>query len=550
MLMLASSAKVLGMAAWSPRQLGPRVQLERALHNPVIRCRLTMSVEDLDGPPLLCEARSFFAEHDVRLRCVDSAPPGSRTTSRVAVRVGQDGRGAVIGMFKPGTHDVIPCAADERCHVPHHPALNEAIAAVSSTFEALGELSAYDETTGSGTLRYLQLSVERSTRRVQCVLVANVRKLEEDAALVRFAAHLWAAHGDTGTVTATAAVPRSVLRLHSIWANMNPTATNNILSYTPHAWQLLHQAPAPGGGDSFLDGALLERYTSGSAFVLPPFVFRQANLDGFDAIVAELRAALPARARVVEWYAGVGSLGLSIAPACDWVRCSDVNPPHAAFEASRALLPPEVRRRVTYAVGDAADRIGDAAGANVAVVDPPRKGLAPPLLTALCAPRSCDGGSAERLAASAAQSCAGLRTLVYISCGFPALRSDLNALLAAGWVVRGGEASAHVLFTGANHIETVVVLDRPEGTGTARPAHGSAFSDGPITEAAETPAETPAESLGGAGSARAASSGESAGAVADLSRSNSTDRRPRVGAGANLTPRARRLAARKRRNKT
>ena len=38
---------------------------------------------------------------------------------------------------------------------------------------------------------------------------------------------------------------------------------------------------------------------------------------------------------------------------------------------------------------------------------------------------------------------------------------DLDALLAAGcWRVRGDAATAYVLFTGANHIETVVVFDR------------------------------------------------------------------------------------------
>ena len=58
-------------------------------------------------------------------------------------------------------------------------------------------------------------------------------------------------------------------------------------------------------------GSLVERFPSGAAFVLPPFVFRQANLDAFDAIVAQVVAAVPLGARVVEWYAGVGVLGAS-----------------------------------------------------------------------------------------------------------------------------------------------------------------------------------------------------------------------------------------------
>ena len=161
---------------------------------------------------------------------------------------------------------------------------------------------------------------------------------------------------------------------------------------------------------------------------------------------------MPAGARVVEWYAGVGALGLSVAPAASWVRCSDVNPPRDAFAASRALLPPAARARVSYAVGAAAERVHDAAGAEVAIVDPPRKGLDPPLLRALCESEDSAGP------------CASLRTLVYVSCGFAALAAELDALVAAGWRVRGGGAQAWVLFQDADHIETLVVFDRDVGT--------------------------------------------------------------------------------------
>ena len=448
-------------------------------------------------PPVLSEAQGFFASRGLQLRCEYVASAGSRTTSRIAVRSGPKG-GALIGMFRPGTHEVVPCLSDEECHVPHHPAINEVIAAVSSELACLGELSAYDEATHSGTLRYLQLSVERSTRLVQLVLVANARRLDEDAALGKLAARLWSRHGE-------AASPRS---LHSIWVNLNPTSTNNILSYEAGSWQLLHHAG--GTGEAAVaaaevedeeeravvqlppsrlierrvpPGCLIERYASvAHDFVLPPFVFRQANLEGFDGIVRALGAAVPPGARVVEWYAGdgsirlahnscmqvlttapspphryagVGSLGLAVVPTAEWVRCSDVNPPERAFEASRQLLPPAVRPRITYAVGTASERLCDASGADVAIVDPPRKGLDPLVLSVLC--DQTDGSA-----------CASITMLIYISCGFAALARELDALLAAGWRVRGRQASAHVLFTNANHIETMVIFDR------VRPSRGAA----------------------------------------------------------------------------
>ena len=354
--------------------------------------------------------------------------------------------------------------------------------------EVFGSLSAYDETARRGTLRYLQLCVERSTGRVQVTLVANAATLDDEPALRAFAARLWEVHAtggggssrNDGSGGSSDSSSRSIegVELHSIWVNLNPTRNNNILSYADGAWRLLHAHGGVGdatagadhlaadndddvGGDASnaaatsaaaaAEGWLVEAFPSGASFVLPPFVFRQANLEAFDRIVADVCAAVPRGARVVEWYAGVGVLGLSLAPTCEWVRCSDVNPPHEAFEVSRQLLPAHTRERVSYAVGAAAERVEDAHGASAAIVDPPRKGLDSGLLEALC----CSAGGSS-------MACAGLTTLVYVSCGFPALMRDADALLSAGWRVRGDEACAHILFPGANHLETVVVFERGE----------------------------------------------------------------------------------------
>ena len=400
-----------------------------SLRAPQLARRSPVCVIVDDDPPLLSEAREFFASRSVRLHRVKSTGPGSRTTSRLAVR--SDGNGsAIIGMFAPGSHDVVPCDQDDSCYLPQHSMINVAVEALGHELSAFGALSAYDERAERGTLRYTQFSVERSTQRVQITLVVNAATLEEDPAIESFAKGLWEAEA---------------LNLHSLWVNLNPTRFNNILSYEPGAWRLLH-ALADGG-------SIVERLNSGASFVLPPYVFRQANMEGFDAIVRQVRDAVPAGARVVEWYAGVGVIGLSLAPDVEWVRCSDVNPSLDAFEASRELLSPSIQERVTYAIGSAAEpeRIEDARGADCAVVDPPRKGLDAQLLAALC-----DGASST----SADGPCSGIATLVYVSCGFPALARDAEALLDAGWRVRADEATAHILFPGADHIETVVVFER------------------------------------------------------------------------------------------
>ena len=255
--------------AWSPR-LAP----QRFVAPP--RCSAVCTLAD---PPILAEAEAFFTERGVRLHSVQAGTPGSRTHSRIAVRAaGADGCGVTVGMFRPGTHDAVPCAHDESCHLPHHPAINQCIAAVTAALER-EDLSAYDETRCQGTLRYLQCSVERSSRRVQLTLVANAPSLEADPALVRFASALWSQHGG-GSAGAEAESDVEALQLHSIWVNLNPSKVNNILAYAPGAWQLLHADEGDGsaGGAPLLGGgAILESYPSGAAFVLPPWVFRQVG---------------------------------------------------------------------------------------------------------------------------------------------------------------------------------------------------------------------------------------------------------------------------------
>lgn len=51
-----------------------------------------------------------------------------------------------------------------------------------------------------------------------------------------------------------------------------------------------------------------------------------------------------------------------------------------------------------------------------------------------------------------------LRRVVYVSCGFDALKRDSLALIAAGWSLRHSEG--FVLFPGSDHVETLAIFDR------------------------------------------------------------------------------------------
>ena len=187
----------------------------------------------------------------------------------------------------------------------------------------------------------------------------------------------------------------------------------------------------------------------------PPNVFRQANLDAFTKIVASIRARLlenrndrggdntkTRKQSCVELYGGVGTIGLNVADLFGSLVSSDENPFNkqcfdAAATASSGLHDVDV----SYVSKNAADMVkaGALETANVAIMDPPRKGL--------------DETTLQRLCKSKKPS-----LLVYVSCGFDAFERDCRTLTSSGWLLE--QAEGHVLFPGSDAIETLAFFVR------------------------------------------------------------------------------------------
>jgi tRNA/tmRNA/rRNA uracil-C5-methylase (TrmA/RlmC/RlmD family) len=131
---------------------------------------------------------------------------------------------------------------------------------------------------------------------------------------------------------------------------------------------------------------------------------------------------------------------------------------------------PDPRGKVTYTVASAASALhkGEALGADVLIVDPPRKGLEEEVLVQLCKPHNPKQGYTEdpmflQGPKYSTNWVNDVETLVYVSCGFDALARDCDRLLKgnAGWKLES--ATGYVLFPGSNHVETVAVFKRRAG---------------------------------------------------------------------------------------
>jgi len=325
---------------------------------------------------------------------------GFRLRARLAIR-GRLGS-PKVGLFELGTHRVV--------HIPNcsvqHPLINHVAAVVRRTLVDAG-VTSYSDRAQLGLARYLQVVVERSSQSAQVVIVAN-----------------------SSTPTPLAACfdlirERLGPQLHSLWFNANCGRSNTILGPDFQHWC----GPA----------SVVEHF-GGAAVHYPPGAFGQNNLDIAQRIIEHVSAQIPEGARVAEFYAGVGAIGLSVlARACE-IRMNEVSP-HAlrGLEFGLAQLDAANRAKVSVIPGPARAACLAAAGAQVVIADPPRKGLDPELTEYL------NEYPPERF--------------VYVSCGLESFLNDVAHLTSHG-KLRLAALTGFNLLPFTEHIETVACFER------------------------------------------------------------------------------------------
>ena len=337
----------------------------------------------------------------------------------------KDGR-LVCGFFRRGSHEVVD-ASD--CN-SEHPASRRISRAFCGIWQRL-RLSVYDETKGTGLLRALMIRVSDAGGEAMVCVCINASGFPEQEALA---------------ASLSEACPEVV----SVYVNVNRSRGNTIL------------------GDEFklIRGAPVLRDNIGNAvFDVPPEAFFQVNPGAAELLYRKAlsfaEAGLPANAPktlLLDIYCGIGSIGIYFAKnsrafggilGVEWT-------PGACEAAGSNVSLNGLDVPCEFFAGDAGTVIGEiisgSAGgkgggsaakemlgkAEIAVIDPPRKGLdgtMPALLSGL-----------------------GLKRIVYVSCNPSTLARDLARFAALGWEIP--EACPVDMFPFTGHVETVVLLSR------------------------------------------------------------------------------------------
>ena len=344
---------------------------------------------------------AFAAEHQLPpVAIVSGATYGFRMRARLAIRGRMDS--PKLGLFEFGSHRLV--------HIPdcrvHHPLINRVADVVRRALIA-GRVPSYSEQAHLGLARYLQVVVERRSMTAQVVLVGNHASIEP------FMACFEQIRQELGP------------DLHSLWFNSNTERTNTILGA---------EFQRIVGPESVVE------HFGGPEIHYPPGAFGQNNLEIAERIVEYVRTQVGAPANIMEFYAGVGAIGLSLLASARDLRLNELSPHSlAGLQFGISRLGPADRAKVSVIAGLAGEACSQARGADVVIADPPRKGL--------------DAALREYLAAHPPE------RFIYVSCGFESFIADASHLLARG-TLKLASLKAFNLLPYTEHVETVACFER------------------------------------------------------------------------------------------
>jgi 23S rRNA (uracil1939-C5)-methyltransferase len=347
----------------------------------------------------------------------NGAPWGFRRKVHFVLGAGPTGRGLVLGHYRRGSREVVPVL---ECPV-HAAAGNETAFAIRDILAGL-DIPGVDADLRAGLARHVVVRVAAGSGERLAALVVT----RDDDKRLR---------------VATRRILRSIAAPDGLHLNVHSGTGASIF----------------GRETRHLSGrARLREKVAGIDFLVSPTAFFQTNVQAAEALTHQvISAVLDSGARhVLDLYGGAGLFGLPLASrGCRVVVVEENAEALLDGEATREFnrIPRErcrfLRVRSETFVHGASSRLARALSPEAIVLDPPREGCPPGLLTAII----------ERWSP---------RRLVYVSCNPLALARDLAELTSHRLVGRNDRpyrldrVQPIDMFPHTGHVETVVGLLR------------------------------------------------------------------------------------------
>ena len=333
----------------------------------------------------------------------DPHPMAYRCKVQYAIEQGPDG--VELGFFARGSHDVV---WSPQCSI--QPAVFDLIRLTAEQLWTEKNLTVYDEKTGHGLLRRLLIRGSYAERSMMLTVVINGDDLP-------FADELMAAW--------QAILQDSEWTISSVYLNRHKKRNNRVAGKD---WSLLW-------GD-----AKLRETLAGLSFDLQPASFFQVNPVMADRLfrrVGEIAQELSPK-KIWDLYCGIGTLGLVALSQVEDAHLTGIEIVPQAVQDAKENAKINGLSNAEFITGAAEDHItAEMKKADLAIVDPPRKGCDSQLITAIVA--------------------AKIPNLIYVSCHPATLARDL-AKLKESYTIQA--VDVFDMFPETSHVESLVLLSR------------------------------------------------------------------------------------------
>ncbi len=315
--------------------------------------------------------------------------------------------GVSAGFYAAKTHNIIPI---NDCKIQNENFAE--IVAFVCNFSDRHNISVYDEKSGKGLLRHIYLRSADVTGEIMLCLVLSGEKLPKEDAFV-------------------AELIKKFPKIVSVMINKNGENTNVVLG---DRYRCIY-------GKGYIEDVLC-----GLRFKIAPEAFYQVNRDGAELLYGKAQELAECDGEdIIDLYCGTGTIGLSMANKASRLLGIDIveksiecarenaaanNIKNAVFVATDAGKPENIRK--------CAEKHGFKLSSATVIMDPPRKGSTPELLSFL----------ADE----------SVKKIVYISCNPDTLARDATTLLSLGYKM--SEVTPVNMFPRTGHVESVVCLTR------------------------------------------------------------------------------------------